>query len=279
MELHPHVFGLVFGLSPRVRYRRWIVTLNAFIDDSGSSPDSKLFVLAGCVSTAELWSGFSDQWQAACAEPPVISDFKMSAAWRVSGEYWRSIEPEKRAEARDQKLAILANLIQQNAQFLISAAVPWRTYESIVRGKVPAEIDSPYFFLFWRLIQKLSDIQRGMQAPEKVTFVFDYQSKLGTNTASWYDFLLETMDEHDKAILTSSPRFEHDKDLLPLKAADMWAWWYRREVEVMAGDRSLRAAHEGHPARNILFDCLKVQMVLDHDYLSKVAKTATSAAG
>ena len=248
------------------------MTLNAFIDDSGSSPDSKLFVLAGCVSTAELWSGFSDQWQAACAEPPVISDFKMSAAWRLSGEYWRSIEPEKRAEARDQKLAILANLIQQNAQFLISAAVPWRTYESIVRGKVPAEIDSPYFFLFWRLIQKLSDIQRGMQAPEKVTFVFDYQSKLGTNTASWYDFLLETMDEHDKAILTSSPRFEHDKDLLPLKAADMWAWWYRREVISRAKGGDEWRKHEAHPAGEILFRIPRVSVNLDRQYLTRIVE-------
>ena len=46
------------------------MVLEGYVDDSGSSPDGNVFVLAGYISTAEKWAEFSSEWERICDQDP-----------------------------------------------------------------------------------------------------------------------------------------------------------------------------------------------------------------
>jgi hypothetical protein len=50
----------------------------AVVDDSGSEPQSRVFVLAGLVSTNAGWAEFANDWRAVLEEPPALDYFKMT---------------------------------------------------------------------------------------------------------------------------------------------------------------------------------------------------------
>ena len=241
------------------------MVLQAFIDDSGSDPTGRVFMLAGYVATAEQWNRFSVGWDAACVKSPVISDFKMAEAWRLNGIYWRSYPPEEREVKRDERLLELAHVVRNNVTCAFSVGMPWCAYETVARGRIPSSVDDPYFFLFWRILQLVTQWQQQTARHEKVDFIFDDQSKLGNSTASWHSAFLESMTDDERFILTGTPIFKHDNEMLALKAADMWAWSCRREVIEI--DRVGRTAYNRHPAAAVLFQCPYVSAVITEAYL------------
>ena len=73
------------------------------------------------------------------------------------------------------------------------------------------------------------------------------------------------MTDDERFILTGTPIFKHDNEMLALKAADMWAWSYRREVIEI--DRVGWTAYNRHPAAAVLFQCPYVSAVITKAYL------------
>lgn len=260
--LHPHIFALVFGLPPRIRDKRLIMTLHAFVDDSGSEPKGQVFVLAGYISTAERWDGFARRWDEICAESPAISNFKMASAWQLGGPYWRAFREDKREAVRDRKLLKLAQAVHDSVTCAFAVGMTWRAYESVVRERVPQSVERPYFFLFWRIIQLVAQWQDKSSLREKVDFVFDDQSKIGCMANSWHGNFLDCMTDGEKFMLSGAPTFKHDSDMLPLKAADMWAWSYRREVVQQERAKVEKRAYKRHPAMDILFRCPREESVI-----------------
>ena len=61
--------------------------LQGYFDDSGSEPNSQIFVLAGYIHPASGWAEFSDEWSAALKQRPKIKTFKMSHAFSGRGEF------------------------------------------------------------------------------------------------------------------------------------------------------------------------------------------------
>ena len=65
---------------------------------------------------------------------------------------------------------------------------------------------------------------------KKVDFYFDRHSSKGAIIAAWEDYLSARSDEV-RDLYGATPRFEDDRDFLPLQAADFWAWWVRKSCE------------------------------------------------
>jgi hypothetical protein len=205
-----------------------MTVIQAYVDDSGNSADcgkNPVFVLAGYIASADLWAAFSAAWEAECAKAPSIADFKMSQANGLSGDFggWTRA-------AADARCLELAKIIQAHTVVRIHTAIVWEDYERIVRGRVPGVPDDPYFWLFYNLIHQVADWQVGHGLRGNVDFIFDDQGKIGAQSAGWYETLREIFPPTLQACLGSTPIFRHDKDVLPLKAADMWAWHVRRYI-------------------------------------------------
>jgi len=226
------------------------VVLKAFIDDSGSDGpqppgrDGKtrgnIFTLAGFMSTAEQWEMFSDKWEVLSNEPPQTPDFKMVKAYRKGGPdsyRWKSVEE------RDEKIVRFTDIITAHAGYRLQMHMPWPDYLSIVKGQVPENIDSPYFLLFHNIIVCSANFMDLMQLDGTVDFIFDYQGKFGENAlgedengdaraVNWHRIIRSLVPDRVKSRMGSTPIFRHDKDVLPLKAADLYAWQIRRYYDV-----------------------------------------------
>jgi hypothetical protein len=227
------------------------VVLQGFIDDSGSdgtqppdrtgAPRGNIFVLAGFLATAEQWESFSDRWEALCDLDPKTPDFKMVKAYRKSGKNsygWKS------AEERDAKINKLVEVIISSVSYRLDMAVAWPNYNNIVKGKVPENIDSPYFLLFYNTILATAAFMDHAKLEGTVDFVFDDQGKFGNaalgedpatirdKATGWYRQIRASVPQSVRDRLGSTPVFRHDKDVLALKAADVYAWQIRRHYDV-----------------------------------------------
>jgi hypothetical protein len=57
-----------------------IAPFTAYIDDSSSSEDDQILMLAGYAQTAQVWAAFSDDWDKVLKEKPAIRYCHMTEA-------------------------------------------------------------------------------------------------------------------------------------------------------------------------------------------------------
>jgi len=194
--------------------------LQGFVDDSGSS-DGNVYTLAGLLATAERWEEFSDEWEKICDQEPKTPDFKMSRAFRLKEYRWTEAQ-------RNQRIRELVKLILSKAMYRVDAVLARKNYEIAVKGKLQPEIDSPYFVLFYNVILSFARFMEQARIEGTVDWVFDEQGKIGTECVAWYSWIREQAPPELKRRLGSTPIFRSDTKVLPLKAADIFAWQIRR---------------------------------------------------
>jgi hypothetical protein len=90
----------VSGFPAKVRWKRRILFLQAFIDDSGVG-QPPVSVLGGFIAPAERWAAFSTEWQQVLDIRPSIAYLKMSEAEACTGEFAHWSEGR-----RDERLAL-----------------------------------------------------------------------------------------------------------------------------------------------------------------------------
>jgi hypothetical protein len=255
--------------------------LVAHVDDSGSDENELAFVLAGFVSTSEKWARFSDEWRALCLQDPQTPDFKMKIAERLkgSGTYWGQGTEAELTARRDTKVQALASLIKKYALCRISASLDWHNYRVIARGRVPENVDDPYFFLFWELLVAVAHHQERTGVREKVDFIFDRQGVIGATAAFWHEKFIATLSPFARYIISGRLKFESDTDVLPLQAADMLAWHIRRCIEDEENDRESGLVTWLRPALATLLDLPCISANIDAEKLRWIVREVNHVEG
>lgn len=207
------------------------MVLNGFVDDSGSGGGptrGNIFVLSGFIASAERWEKFSDEWVEICGRDPKTPDFHMKRDYRLLNDdgslKWTETQ-------RDTRIKELVELIKLRAQYRVDCVVAWPNYEKIVLGKVPSEIDNPYFLLFYGIIISFAEYMDKFNIEGTVDWVFDDQGRIGNEVNAWYDFIKANVEERIRRRLGSKPIFRHDNNVIPLKAADIFSWQIRRHLD------------------------------------------------
>ncbi len=217
--------------------------LTAFIDDSGTDGSGPFCVLAGYLSDVEQWKLFSDSWDIELRTEPKISHFKMAQAHSKRGPFWGWDN-----EARENKVAKLAKIVNQHAIGGIASIVSNKAYREEAKGCLPDTIDHPYWLCFEQIVMEAIRVYGHELNGGKINFVFDsqgegYERRGGLVHAGWREVLTRTPYEH----LLGSITFASDLDVLPLQAADLLAWHIRRR-----GDRAIQKSPENRPADELL---------------------------
>jgi hypothetical protein len=234
MSATDQVWAMVSGLPSGKRKRRLLMVLQAYIDDSGSEPQSPVFVLAGFVASATQWAAFSNDWQDVLDQEPKLAYFKATQAERLQDEFdrrkgWTSAK-------RKDRIISLARVIRKHIPEKFFVAVGNRQFSKYMKGiKVPRNyhaVDTPYFMLFYHIILCISAFHSLYRAIEPCDFIFDDQGSVGKQALSWWDFF-KVHAKHGATFdfspfLGSPPCFKDDKVFLPLQAADLFAWHVRR---------------------------------------------------
>ncbi len=177
-----------------------------------SADDKSAYVLAGWLGTAENWEKFSDEFE----EAGLPHTLHMKTERRPRG-------------ARVQKLT---DLTLKHSAYRVDCILDQGNYRKIVKGRVPPELDSPYFVLFYQVILSAARLADRVGWEGTIDWIFDEQGKIGTAANSWYWYIKERAKPNLKRRLGSTPIFRDDKKVLPLKAADLFAGNVLKAVEI-----------------------------------------------
>jgi hypothetical protein len=207
------------------------MVLNGFVDDSGSGEGKdrgNIFVLAGFVACPKQWEEFSGKWQAICDREPQTPDFKMQTAIRLFRDDGSPIWTEVQ---RDARIRQLVRLTKRKALYRVESVLAWPNYDLVIKGKVPPQFDSPYFLCFYNIILSFLAFMDKAKVDGKVDWVFDDQGRIGKEANRWYAFVTSSLPPETRGRIGKKPLFGHDKSILPLKAADLYAWQIRRHLD------------------------------------------------
>jgi hypothetical protein len=220
------VRSFVSGIPTARRGGRYLLMLQACIDDSGSEPKSPNFVLAGFVANVSQWERFTDLWEAKLHENPRIEYFKMSEAMGLHEQFKDFAGPE-----RDEKVMALAQLAHDHIEARVDCVIARTDYDDLIKpiaGRRFRFMKDPYFLCFYALIRELSEFHFRIGLPHvNMRLVFDKHGKVGHRALRYWHKAREIIDPERAALLNSEPYFEDDFDFNPLQAADMYAWIIR----------------------------------------------------
>jgi len=207
-----------------------LLTIQAYIDESGIKGTDAVFVLAGFIARAERWAAFSDAWKEHLSDPPSIEYLKMNEAVKLDGQFrfWD-------AEARDRKLAGCVAIIQEYAPdcgiYFINDLVAW---EKIVPQNFVKSLSDPQFMGFHAIILAVCNEVMDSGTKEELEIIFDEHLIFGPRVSLWYPVIKEMIQTtkdprvHDvSSIMPTMPMFKDDRKFIPLQAADMLAWFLR----------------------------------------------------
>ncbi len=204
----------------------------AFIDDSGNEPTKPHFVLAGFVAAAANWAAFSDEWRAALDESPRLDYFKMKEAAGLKDQF----DPKNgwNEQKRDDRLILLTRIIRKYVGIRIHAKVVHSDFDKYVKS-IPVPYrkllsDNPYILLFSQIIMAMSARQE-LFGVDPCDFIFDEQAGFDVEAISSWPSIKETLIRHRRPgfanIVGSPPIFRNEREVLPLQAADLYAWQMR----------------------------------------------------
>lgn len=214
--------ALASGLPPHKRGRRRLVIFQAFIDDSGSGKPA--FVLSGYISPVRWWEDFSYDWQRLLDQQPKLEYFKMREAANLSEQFGGM-----KMEARDKRVQQFTSLIRVAAHASIISVIPIRLFESIVKTNAPQkEFRDPYFVALFDIVMKLLINQAAVDSSDTIEFIFDDNPRLAAKVPHYYQLTRSMLSPELRRLIAASPRFEDDKDFLPLQAGDLQSWYFRR---------------------------------------------------
>lgn len=239
MTASESVWALVSGLPSGARENRLLMHLQAFIDDSGSEPQSPAFVLAGYITSTARWSRFADEWRDTLNEPPGAAYFKASEAMSLRGEF--SLRKGWTDAKRDERVIDLARIIRNHALVSLSATLRHHDWEGTIKklptfGPRTIVNEHPYVFLWWIMLRELwlHPTKRGL-GKYPCDFIFDEQLGFEEAAVRAWRSMKTIIDEPGlpkemQQWIGSSPVFKDDKIHLPLQAADLFAWSNRRAL-------------------------------------------------
>lgn len=212
--------------------------LRAYIDDSGEMARGTVFVLGGLMAPINHWLGFETEWISELAQAPKLEYFKAAEANGMRGQFAPRYGWTR--ELRDQKVDKLCAIIRKWAVARLHVSINVKDFQQFSReagGPNTHNAQKPYWTAFWNILSMIMEIQlSGTDVPNSVEFIFDQQGKIGGEAqASLNEIYEEMIDYHIpnskvqyRDIIKSSPIFRNDKEVVPLQAADLYAWSIRR---------------------------------------------------
>lgn len=248
--------------------------VQAFVDDSKSERDPPFFVLGGYVATAQTWTDFSTKWQQALEMRPRIKYFKLREAVRGIGEFYGASEA-----LRQERIGVMRGVIElfHISGFSISFRLDHLTATHADLNKYWL---NPYYTAVTCLMPELARGLEELEMPrERLDIVFDNQDMEKTEVLRAWEHLRDRAKTSTKLVppdilshlLVNSPRWDDDKDVLPLQAADMQATWVRMSKE--AEFEGLEPKHMPNARRGLK----QLSLTLDRDYF-KARRTRILAA-
>jgi hypothetical protein len=146
---------------------------------------------------------------------------------------------------RDEKLKRLARAINTGQFRAIYSVTDLEGFALTYAVHNTKPLNDPYFWPFHTTIMAVCFDLLDFDQTEPFEIIFDEQVIFGPPAKLWYPIVKSCMDAEEQAIMPVEPVFRNDLDFLPLQAADLLAWLFRRAWSGYSGANSFGwMAHE-----------------------------------
>ena len=221
------------------------VSSTAYFDESRVDQSHKFAVVAGFFNTSDMWEVFEKKWKTAAKDIP-DSEIKKYFRHRPSV---RESELDKK---RYRDSLILAQVMRDYALWPISVILErekFQPYFDALKGqeKLAPLLSSAYTVCSFSCCVLLDEMARKRKVRHEwtpVKVVFDK----GNPDEHWLEKGYESyFASHSETYLKRASVFEYDDDLIPLKAADSYAWLLARKYNEHEELEALKVLREtGH---------------------------------
>lgn len=158
---------------------------------------------------------------------PSVPYFKASEVWNHEKGPFRDFTDDQ----RKQKVNALSEVLCDLHPLALSVAVRWEDFLAFKEANaLPAWAQDPYFFLFYRLLVLAIQFGQRESNPTPVDFTFDEQNAAWKHVKGWYAQFRARLSPDLLAFLGKDPEKGDEKTCLPLQAADLFAWYTRRDA-------------------------------------------------
>ena len=210
---HFPVLAEYCGLSSTARSGRLLFVLQAYFDDS--KQDGQVIILAGYIASVEQWMAFSDRWkQALTMGSPRWNAFKMS---RVNLN-----DP-----AQLERTEYHCRIVEEFAQGAFCNAIPVAPLKKVIQEfGIDPKYSNPYYLAWLLTVSNFRNFRDYGSWTETVDVYFDKQSEERFVQRAWE--IMSDRYNGDVGPFRNAPMFRSDEEFLPLQAADLLAWWARK---------------------------------------------------
>lgn len=226
---------------------RVLGVLIAYFDDSA---DDDLVCMAGYVSTAEKWEEFELRWKEVLVKYG-ISFFHMKEYAHRTGEF-QGWPEEKRVALMKELIAV----IQACVLYGVAVAISAKDYESEFPEELKKFLRNPYYLAVYSCLSQALNYHMKNHADEEIAFVWDEKSKVAAEMQRIY-VAYKAADFIPRPELLGSLTFADDKKFVPLQAADLLAYEYRKfhegwERRPMDGLNEIHGAYFSYNRENLV---------------------------
>lgn len=128
----------------------------------------------------------------------------------------------------DVKIPKLFGIIKKHVLSAFVLTLDHSDYDETMKGHFSRRHDRPYFFIYLHMLEIATNWQQYNGLNEKMDFVFDKKLEEEDYLRSSHAELMRLSHADVRSRIAMSPLWLDDKDFLPLQAADILAWIFRR---------------------------------------------------
>lgn len=219
-------YALPFTLPPQ---ERLVMTLGAYFDESGTNPSDPALVMAGFISTTELWAEFSTRWREAITGWGLIhwhmTDFE---ARRDQFKHW------PRDQESQRRLAHVLTLITSYTLATASVSFPRALFESYFESAPKAQ-ERLYLLTAASIMHEVSYFPKEWLPGQNLALIFESGARGRHQVQQAWDALPPDTSEHLNFL---SLTFAKKTEFEPLQAADILAYEQFRHYPKVWGNET-----------------------------------------
>lgn len=200
------------------------MAFRAFFDESGVLGTDRVMAIAGLMGEAQVLAQLSDAWWCELKNERsggMIKFFTADHARGLTGQFshWRG-------ESRNQKVEALTRLLGRDGLTEVVAAVNLDAFKRVSERWPKREgkhgFNLPYLLCFWSVLSATAKEAIDLGSNEPTEVVFDNFDKYRLLVREIYPSIYAQFGPLHRT-LALDPRFEDDRRVAPLQAADLLA--------------------------------------------------------
>jgi hypothetical protein len=146
----------------------------------------------------------------------------------------QALEGQFRGWQRDvcaAKLLKLALVIRDFRPISFQFSLDRNKFYEIYAPSSPKGLANPQFISCFAIVSGVARYAKDVGGNIPVEFIFDEQDGVDIDVQLWFNAMKSVLPRRIKKLISGTPLFRNDKQIIQLQAADMLAWHLRREHE------------------------------------------------